>query len=579
MTAIVAIGAVSPLGEGGAAWSNGPIGAPAPQAIVRDAVLEAAGLRKPFAARARFRARADDEDRATAMLLRSLAQIEARLPRGARIGVALGSSSGGMQSAERLFEAHSRGATLDRAMCDAATYHAPHRALIARLRALGHDVVRETHVLTACSASTIAIGLAAHWLHDDGIDVAIAGGYDALTTFVAAGFEALGATTASPPPRPFRIGRDGMSLGEGAALFVLRRARDAEPALAFVRGFGASGDAVHLTAPDREGGGLGRAATSAIVRAGVDVASIGLVSVHGTSTPFNDPMEAKAIARALGPRAAKVAVHAAKASIGHALGAAGAIETALVVDALRRGVLPATAGSGEWDPEAPKGARERNEPGDLRAVLKLSAAFGGANAALVVARDAASSTTRIANRAVAKTCAAVEVPADALDLGELAVLTSIARERLARMDGVCHFALRAVATLAQSLEGGRDRLRGAGIVLGTALATIDVNTLYAAGMRARGASHAEGRRFAYTTPNAAAGECSMAFGLTGPNVAVGRGVDAGLEALEIARDLIEGGRATRMVVVDVDAPGPMARLLATTLGWPVRFGARATLIE
>jgi 3-oxoacyl-[acyl-carrier-protein] synthase II len=582
MTAIVAIGAVSPLGEGGPAWSNGAIGAPAPTAIVRDAALEAAGLRKPFAARAAFRSRAEDGDRATAMLLRALAQIERALPPRSRIGVALGSSSGGMQTAERLFEAHSRGGTIDRALADGATYHAPHRALVARLRALGHDVVRETHVLTACSASTIALGLANHWLDNNTIDVAIGGGYDALTTFVAAGFEALGATTASPPPRPFRVGRDGMSLGEGAALFVLRRARDAETSLATLRGFGASGDAVHLTAPDREGAGLARAATSAIERSGVDARDIDLVSVHGTSTPFNDPMEAKAIARALGERSKKVAVHAAKASIGHALGAAGAIETALVIDALRRGILPATAGSGEWDAEASTGARERNEAGNVRAALKLSAAFGGANAALVLTPSSVAKSMPRDERKGEKTpsiVASVDIAGEPIELTDVATLTGITRDRLARMDGVCHLALRAVATLAHSLEGGRERLRGAGIVLGSALATIDVNTLYAAGMRARGASHAEGRRFAYTTPNAAAGECSMAFGLTGPNVAVGRGVDAGTEAMEVARDLIASGRATRMVVVDVDAPGPMARLLATTLGWDVRFGARATLIE
>ncbi|MEO7093847.1 MAG: beta-ketoacyl synthase N-terminal-like domain-containing protein [Polyangiales bacterium] len=584
MTAIVAIGAVTPLGTGEAGWSNGAIGAAAPAAIVRDEQLATAGLRKPFAARALHASRADDDDRATSLLLRALAQLEGVLPKNARIGISLGTSSGGMQSAEKLFDVHARGGTIDRALADAATYHGPHRALVARLRALGHDIAREAHVLTACSASTIALGLARRWLDAGEVDVAIAGGYDALTTFVAAGFEALGATTAHPPPRPFRLGRDGMSLGEGAALFVLRRDADGEGALASLRGFGAAGDAVHLTAPDREGAGLGRAALAALDDAGVDAATIDLVSVHGTSTPFNDPMEAKAIARALSDQARHVAVHAAKASVGHTLGAAGAIETALVVDALRRGVLPATAGEGEWDPQASTGARERNEAGVVRGALKLSAAFGGANAALVVT-PVSSDAARLRDERERKEAraprviAAVDVAADPIELAALATLTSIARDRLARMDGVCRLALRALATLSLSVDGGRDRLRGAGIVLGTSLATIDVNAVYAAGMRQKGAAHAEARRFAYTTPNAAAGECSMAFGLTGPNVAVGRGADAGVEAMEIARDLIAAKTGKRMVVIDVDAPGPMAELLATTLGWNVRFGARATLLE
>ena len=573
MAAIVAIGALTPFGVGDAGWSNGAIGAPARQAIVRDELLAAAGLRKPFAARATQEGRVAEDDRATSLLLRTLAQIEGALPPRARIGVALGSSSGGMESAERLFDVHARGGTIDRALADAATYHAPHRALVSRLRALGHEVVRETHVLTACSASTIALGLACGWLDRGEVDLVIAGGYDGLTTFVAAGFEALGATTAHPPPRPFRVGRDGMSLGEGAALFVLRR--DATTALAHVRGFGAAGDAVHLTAPDREGLGLARAAESALARAVVDRATIDLVSVHGTSTPFNDPMEAKAIARALGDRAPQVAVHAAKASLGHTLGAAGAIETALVVDALRRGVLPATAGTGAWDPEASTGAREHNEASVVRAALKLSAAFGGANAALVLTPDATPTAVKIASKTSTIVASADVGPK--VDLVALSALSGVPRERLARLDGVCHLALHALASLAADV--GRERLRGAGIVLGTALATIDVNAVYAAGMRQRGAAHAEGRRFAYTTPNAAAGECSIAFGLTGPNVAVGRGPDAAVEAMEVARDLVSGGHAARVVVVEVDAPGPLAHLLATTLGWDVRFGARASLVE
>src|SRR5260370_41932286 len=121
-----------------------------------------------------------------------------------------------------------------------------------------------------------------------------------------------------------------MALGEGAALFVMRA--KATNALASIVGFGASGDAVHLTAPDREGRGVHRAASSALVRAGVAPSSIDLVSVHGTSTPFNDAMEHKAILHVLGDRARDVPVHAAKASIGHTLRAAGALETALVID-------------------------------------------------------------------------------------------------------------------------------------------------------------------------------------------------------------------------------------------------------
>ena len=582
MAAIVAIGAVSPFGVGDDAWSNGPLGAPARLAIARDRALVDAGAKKPFAARAVHLSRDDDGDRATSILLRTLAQIEHALPAGARLGVALGSSSGGMASAEALFAARRKGETIPPALADAATYHAPFRALIARLRACGRAPTRTAHLLTACSASTLAMGIGTRWLDVGACDVVIAGGYDALTTFVAAGFEALGATTASPPPRPFRLGRDGMSLGEGCALFVLRRdlERDFEfddaPALARIVGFGASGDAVHLTAPDRTGGGLARSAVIALQRANVAPSSIDLVSVHGTSTAFNDPMEKKAIAIALGDHADVAAVHAAKASIGHTLGAAGALETALVVDAIRRELIPATAGEGTLDPEASTTARDRNEARKIGAALKLSAAFGGANAALVVVPT---SSTLVSPAIVARAVdvvAQVEVPAH-VDLGELAQASGIARERLGRMDSVCHLALAAVSALA--LELSRERLRGAGVVLGSVLATIDVNAIYDDGLRRRGFAHAEGRRFAYTTPNAAAGECAIAFGLTGPNLAVGRGVDAAVEARELAHDLVACGDAEQVVVIDVDAEGPMTTMLAATLGLDVRFGARATLLR
>lgn len=566
MIDVLAIGAVSPLGAGVQAWSLGAIGAPAACSVREDEVLRAAGLRKPFAARVAIdRGR----DPAVTMLLAAYAQIADAIPSG-RLGVAIGTSSGGMATAERLFA--TRAAGVDPTLADAATYHGPFRAL---LRTMDREVVRATHPVTACSASTIAIGIAMRWLESEQVDVAIAGGYDALTTFVAAGFEALGATTAAPPAKPFRVGRDGMSLGEGAGLFVLVRAGTARDALARIAGFGAAGDAVHLTAPDRTGGGLARAASRAL--RGIDPREVDLVSVHGTSTPFNDPMESKAIATALGRPIVEVDVHAGKASIGHTLGAAGVLESALAIDALRRGVAPATAGEGELDPEVEARPNVRNEAKPIRAVLKLSAAFGGANAALAIVpadRDVKVAIERRAVREVARV-EVRDVLCDVLD--PVVEASGVARERLARMDHPCRLALWACGKLAG--EVGRERLKGAGIVLGTALATIDVNAVYDEGMRRKGAAFAEGRRFAYTTPNAAAGECAMAFGLTGPNLAVSRGWDAAVEAEEVARDLIAAGDAEAVVVVDVDARGPVAREVAAAVGVDVPWGARARLLE
>lgn len=546
MIDVLAIAARSPLGVGEAAWSIGEVGAPAATCIGPDARLTEAGLRKPFCARAPI----EGFDPATALLL---ATYDALVVPPGRIGVAIGTSSGGMATAERWFR------TRDPALAADATYHAPFRALLAHMRDV--NVVRATHPVTACSASTLAILLAMRWLEAGEVDYAIAGGYDALTVFVAAGFEALGATSAHPPPRPFRTARDGMNLGEGCGLFLLGRGRG----LARIAGAGASGDAVHLTAPDRTGGGLARAASRALHDQAID-----LVSVHGTSTPFNDPMEAKAIATVLGR--SDVPVHAGKASIGHTLGAAGVLETALAIDALRRQVLPATAGEGELDPDVGARPLAVNEAGRIRGVLKLSAAFGGANAALVLVPADTPGELAGASFAVQNGPSVRVEETD--DLDHLSAVTGVARERLARMDGVCRLALLACGTLAKETA-----IRGAGIVLGTVLATIDVNAVYDENLRKKGAAFAEGRRFAYTTPNAAAGECAMAFGLTGPNLAVSRGVDAAVEANEIAQDLVRGGDAERVVVVEVDSGGPAAREVAAAAGWSVRFGATARVVE
>src|SRR5262249_52086093 len=162
-----------------------------------------------------------------------------------------------------------------------ATYFAPLDEVLAAA-GLGGVLLR-TQILAACAASTIALGLGLRWLEHGACDLVLAGGYDGLGPFVASGFEVLRATTASPS-RPFRIGRDGMSLGEGAGVVAL--VRDGEtrgaPVLLRLAGFGASNDAVHITAPDRTGSGLARAGARAIADAGAAAAEIDLVSAHAT---------------------------------------------------------------------------------------------------------------------------------------------------------------------------------------------------------------------------------------------------------------------------------------------------------
>lgn len=555
--AIVAFGALSALGEGAAAVTAGEPGSPARVGIVRDAELVNAGLARPFAARVALPE--GTTDRATAVLGRALgactASLDAAWPawRGVRVGLVLGTSSGGMRAAEAAFATLARGDSV--ADAEAATYFGP----FARgARALGMRLDPAMLVLGACASSTFAVGLGARWLERGDCDLVLAGGFDDVTVFVAAGFEVLRATTASPPPRPFRAGRDGMALGEGAAVLALVAGRVASrermPVRAYVRGFGASCDAVHLTAPDREGRALARATAAALGEAGNP--RVDLVSPHATATPFNDPAEARAIAGILREHAP--VVHPFKAQVGHTLGAAGALELLTCVDAIERGVLPAAAGEGPLDVDPPVRLLERAAPGAPRVGLKLSSAFGGANAALVV--SASSGAAREVRPVYVG--AAVHVPREP-ELEELASLTGIAADRLARSDGLVRLALASIARL----KATGTALEGAGVVVGTALATVETNTLFAARIRERGARAAEPRRFPYTSPNAVAGECSIAFGLTGPGFTVGGGMHAGLEALAAAAVLVGAGDADRIVVVAADEFGPTSRALAgDTLG-------------
>ncbi len=562
--AIVAFGAVSALGEGRAAASAGLPGTCAALAIRSDDELERAGLARPFVARASGLDPGDD--RAESLLTRALTgcltDLERSRPfwRGERVGLVLGTSSGGMRAAERVFAAMARGEPTGDA--ETLTYFGPMARVARRLRRPFDPAVL---VLAACASGAIAIGLAARWLERESCDVVLAGGFDDVTVFVAAGFESLRAVTASPPPRPFRLGRDGMALGEGAAVLALARV-GARPSGVLITGFGLASDAVHLTAPDRDGGGLARAASAALAEAGAP--PVDLVSAHATATPYNDAAESRALARALGVEmAAGAVVHPFKAQIGHTLGAAGALELLAVADAIERGVLPAAAGEGEIDPAAPARLLERARTGTPRTALKVSSAFGGANAALVLARDPGSSRPR--RSAFVHEAAIVdrEPPVE-----ELVTLARTPIDRLLRADSLVRLALAAVA----ALEKASGPLAGAGVIVGTALATLETNALFAARIRERGARAAEPRRFPYTSPNAVAGQCSIAFGLTGPSFSVGGGMHAALEALASAAILVESGDADRIVVVSVDDVGPATLALGEG---SLRAGAAAVLVS
>ncbi len=287
---MIAFGAVSAQGAGQRAVSAGSAGEAARSLIAHDAALEGAGLARPYCARAKL---PNDVDRATALLRLAARELSDTLERHAvsapgRTLVIVGTSSGGMQSLEQAVALRAASAPIPAEIARGVPYFGP----LVALDILGEH--RTIQVLAACASSTLAIGIGCGWLQAGYADLVIAGGYDAVSDFVAAGFEALGATSTSP--RPFRVERDGLALGEGAALLALAR-QDAftqAPTLGFVVGFGATSDARHVTAPDPEGRGLARAAQTALRQAGDP--PFQLVSAHATGTAHNDAAEARAIA-------------------------------------------------------------------------------------------------------------------------------------------------------------------------------------------------------------------------------------------------------------------------------------------
>ncbi len=242
-------------------------------------------------------------------------------------------------------------------------------------------------VASACASSTHAIGLAFQMVRSGMLDLAVTGGADApITVGHMRAWEAL--RVLSPDGcRPFSRDRNGLVLGEGAAILVLEpleaaRARGAA-VLGEIAGFGMSADAADLTAPDESGAAA--AIEAALGDAGLPPEAIGYVSAHGTGTRINDRTEVAVLRRVFGGHLDRMAVSSTKSMIGHCMVAGGALEAALTVLALRDGMLPPTAGTHEADPECDIDC----VPGCARAAsvewaLSNSFAFGGLNAVVAL---------------------------------------------------------------------------------------------------------------------------------------------------------------------------------------------------
>jgi 3-oxoacyl-[acyl-carrier-protein] synthase-1 len=303
-----------------------------------------------------------------------------------RVAIVLGTSTASIGATEEAYarlEGDDRG---DKDSSSGKTFPADlHRPCVHTPHSLGGFVQAATGlrgpcvtVATACSSSAKVFAQAARLIQAGIVDAALVGGVDTLCGSVLYGFNALGLVSATPC-RPFDAARDGLSLGEAGGFAVLERATpgDAAPQL---RGYGESSDAHHMSTPHPEGLGARIAMSEALARAGIDAAEVGYLNLHGTATPANDAVEARAVA-ALFPDT----LHAGstKGWTGHTLGAAGIVESVFALIALDHGLLPGTLNSASPDPACGPQVRFDNVERPLRHAMNNSFGFGGNNCSLL----------------------------------------------------------------------------------------------------------------------------------------------------------------------------------------------------
>jgi len=250
---------------------------------------------------------------------------------------------------------------------------------------------------TACASASNSIGSALRAIQYGDADVMLTGGSEAaLTPMGLAGFQnmrALSFRSEAPQQasRPFDADRDGFVLSEGAGVVVLEELEHAQRRGARIygelTGYGASGDAGHITQPDEEGSGASRAMTMALRDAGLAPDAVEYINAHGTSTPLGDAAETVAVKRVFGPHAKRLALSSTKSQLGHTLGASGGIELVVCALTLNRGVIAPTINLETPDPVCdldytPRVAREAN----IRIAMSNNFGFGGHNASLILSR-------------------------------------------------------------------------------------------------------------------------------------------------------------------------------------------------
>lgn len=312
-----------------------------------------------------------------------------------RVGVMIGSGIGGIGTIERQYEAY-----MEKGPRRISPFFVP---MIIGNMAAGHVSIAlgargpVSAVVTACATGTNAIGDAFRTIARGDVDIMIAGGAEAaITPLGLGGFcSARALSTRNDDPqrasRPFDKARDGFVMGEGSGIVVLESLESAQARgakiLAEICGYGYAGDAYHVVQPHPDAIGGARAMAEAVRDAGWRPEEVDYINAHGTSTPFNDRLETKAIKDVFGEHANKLAINSTKSMTGHMLGAAGAVEFIVSVLTMQEGVIHPTINQEEADPDCdldyvPNSARRQ----EVKKSITNSLGFGGHNATLAAAR-------------------------------------------------------------------------------------------------------------------------------------------------------------------------------------------------
>jgi 3-oxoacyl-[acyl-carrier-protein] synthase II len=513
-------------------------------------------------------------DRLAAKAAREALEQAVLVPEAGGAGLSIGGTTGGLAHAEAELFA-SAGAGPERAR---RFLTHPLSATARALDALYGPFARSSSVCSACSSGALAIVEAASWLLSGELEWALAGGVDGLCRLTLAGFDALGALDPEPC-RPFDVNRRGLTLGEGAAFLVLEpesraRARGVR-ILGWLGGFAIGSEAHHVTHPEPSGRRAAELMGRALSMAGRSERDIDYVNAHGTGTPANDSMEAKALRAVLRNEVGRIRVSSCKGQLGHTLGAAGALEAALTLLSLERQLVLPTGGLAEPEDAGLGHVLGRGADAELRAALSSSFGFGGMNAVLLLehADQPARAGFRRTEGAVITGAVALGVELDpargTVRPAELPAdpLAQLDPERSRRFD-------RGAATVTwatgRALEQARISPDGVGLTVGNAYGIVERSIAFLDRLRERGPRFCPPAEFPQLVHSALAGNASIYLGLRGPIAGVCGGELSAPAALARALSWLELEQAPAIVAGALEARDAVVDALFELEGGGVR---------